>query len=362
MSDIAALPKVRALLEQGIERKLHLGAQLYVSLRGECVSHFAVGESRAGIAMKPETVSLWLSSCKPITAIAIGQLIDQGLISLDDHVDRYVPGFGSGGKEGITIRNLLTHTGGFRGADLLSENLAWRETIEGICATPLELGWTPGQKAGYHISSSWYLLGEVIQRLIASNFSDHIQKTVLGPAGMAGTWFSLSAESYAAWEPRMSIMHIMRPIPKERPFWNTAEGCASPRPGSSARGPIRDLGRFYEMLLDRDTPLLRPETLRQFVSRQRQGMFDHTFNHVVDWGFGFCIDSNRYGAETIPYGYGLHASPETFGHSGAQSSAAFADPAHGLVVAWVCNGMPGEPAHQRRARDINTAIYEELEL
>jgi CubicO group peptidase (beta-lactamase class C family) len=98
------------------------------------------------------------------------------------------------------------------------------------------------------------------------------------------------------------------------------------------------------------------------VTRQRRGLFDETFQHIVDFGLGFLINSNRYGPESVPYGYGRHASEETFGHSGSQSSSAFADPVHSLVVAWVFNGRPGERLHQRRARELNTLIYEDLEL
>jgi hypothetical protein len=62
----------------------------------------------------------------------------------------------------------------------------------------------------------------------------------------------------------------------------------------------------------------------------------------------------------MPYGYGRAATRETFGHSGNQSSCAFADPGRQLVVAWCCNGMPGERKHQQRQREINNAIYQDL--
>jgi CubicO group peptidase (beta-lactamase class C family) len=73
------------------------------------------------------------------------------------------------------------------------------------------------------------------------------------------------------------------------------------------------------------------------------------------------IDSKQYAGEHA-YGFGPHASADTFGHSGNQSSCAYADPKHGLVVAWTCNGMPGEAKHQARASAINRAIYEDLGL
>ena len=108
--------------------------------------------------------------------------------------------------------------------------------------------------------------------------------------------------------------------------------------------------------------LLSPQTIEAMVARHRVGMFDHTFRHVLDFGLGFIINSSMYGKETVPYGYGDHASPRAFGHSGAQSACAFADPEHRLVVAWVCNGQTSEPKHPQRQRAITNAIYEDLGL
>ena len=62
----------------------------------------------------------------------------------------------------------------------------------------------------------------------------------------------------------------------------------------------------------------------------------------------------------MPYSFGERASRRAFGHSGVQSSCAFADPEHGLVIAWLCNGMPGEGKHQPRQRAINDAIYADV--
>ena len=133
------------------------------------------------------------------------------------------------------------------------------------------------------------------------------------------------------------------------------------RPGSGARGPIRELGLFYETLVrKRGSTILSPQTVEALTARHRVGMYDHTFKHVIDWGLGFIINSNMYGVDSVPYGFGPHASMRTFGHSGNQSSTGFCDPEHGLVVSWVMNGMPGEARHQERARAINAAIYEDL--
>jgi CubicO group peptidase (beta-lactamase class C family) len=144
------------------------------------------------------------------------------------------------------------------------------------------------------------------------------------------------------------------------------EHAMSRRPSGNGRGPIRELGWFYQMLLQRgvrdDTRIVSPQTMEVLTARHRVGMVDETFKAKIDWGLGFIIDSKHYGEPIVPYGYGAHAGRRTFGHSGSESSCAFADPDRSLVVAWVCNGSPGDAKHQQRQHAINTAIYEDLAL
>jgi CubicO group peptidase (beta-lactamase class C family) len=91
-------------------------------------------------------------------------------------------------------------------------------------------------------------------------------------------------------------------------------------------------------------------------------LYDHTFKHTLDWCLGLIPNNNYHGVQTIPYGYGPHVSMRTFGHSGHQSSTAFADPEHRLVVALAFNGLPGEMKHDQRIRAVLPAIYEDLGL
>jgi CubicO group peptidase (beta-lactamase class C family) len=365
-----ALPKTLALLDQGRSSLLHSGAQIYASWRGEVLADHALGEARPGVPMQPDTLTLWLSAGKPITAVAIAQLVDRGWIAFDDPVSRHLPEFAQGGKDGVTIRHLLTHTAGFRDADKLAENLPWDEMIARICVTPLETGWTPGAKAGYQTLSSWFILGELIRRIDGREAGRYVRENIFEPLGMHDSWMGIPAEHIVSYGDRIGLMYFSsRSECRIHPFWNAAEDFAACRPGSGCRGPMRELGKFYEALLamasgksSPEATLVKSSTLRELTTRQREGLFDHTFQHTLDLGLGFIVNSNRYGPETVPYGYGRHASEATFGHSGSQSSCVFADPEHQLVVAWHCNGQPGEPRHQKRAREINSLIYEELGL
>lgn len=358
-----AFPRTLALLEEGRTTGLHLGAQLFVALRGRTLASLAVGERRPGEPMTTDTLLLWLSSGKPLTAIAIAQQWERGRLDLDDLVATHLPEFATGGKEGIRIRHLLTHTGGFRSADENPEQLPWDQAIQSVCSAPLEPGWIPGVTAGYHTRSSWFILAEIVRRLTGGAFSHYLREEILLPLGMSNCWVGMPPTEFKRYGPRIGTTFLTFPGPPiPSPTWDDEVDCALCRPASNARGPVEELGRLYQALLDGGHGILRPETIREFTRRHRTGVHDATFRHVIDMGLGFLINSNRYGMETVPYGYGRHASTNTFGHSGSQSSCAFADPEHGLVVAWACNGLPGEPRHQRRQRALNTAIYEDLQL
>src|SRR5688572_27488824 len=90
-----AMRDPREVLEEGGQAGLHPGAQLYVSLRGEAVMDFACGEARRGVAMRTDSLMQWFSSGKPLTALAVAQLFEKGLVRIQVPVSEYVPEFGT---------------------------------------------------------------------------------------------------------------------------------------------------------------------------------------------------------------------------------------------------------------------------
>lgn len=360
------LPRTQEGIEAGIREGLHLGAQIYVSLRGEAVADAALGENRPGEPLTRGHLMVWLSSTKPVTAVAIAQLWERGRLELDEPVAQHIPEFAANGKEGITLRHLLTHTGGIRRLDTGWPQLSWDEIVAKICAMKPEPRWVPGEKAGYHHASSWFILGEVVQRLGGRPFSVYIREEIFEPLGMADSWIGMPRERFLAYAERgrLGAMWSTEGSEPAEHGWTTEARCVNPSPGGNGFGPMRKLGRFYEMLLTRGMlngrRILSPQTIEAFTAPQRVGMTDATFKHVLDWGLGFIINSARYGAETVPYGYGHRASPRTFGHSGYRSSVSFGDPESGLAVALAFNGTPSNEAHERRVRAVLDAVYEDL--
>ena len=358
------LPKTLAVIQNGITRGLHFGVQLFVSRDLQPVVDLAIGENQPGEALTSDHILPWLSAGKPITALAVMQLVEQGLLDLDRPVCEVIPEFGQQGKENVTTRHLLTHTAGIEAVALGWPGTSWDEIIARICPVPLRAGAVAGDAHAYDPQRSWFILGEIIQRLRGRSMAEVLRTDLFEPLGMRDTWLAIPDSRYEEYESRLGRIYVAGAGELKMNHSHLQQTVTAPAPGSSCRGPIRELARFYEMLLCEGTwaghTLLSAESVRQMTARHRRGRFDQTFQHTVDFGLGLIINSNQYGVNTIPYGFGRLASPETFGHGGSQSCIGFADPEHRLAVAAVANGYPGEVPHNRRFRELLTAVYEDL--
>jgi CubicO group peptidase (beta-lactamase class C family) len=353
---------VRAIevLEEGIADGLHIGAQLYVSERGEPCVDIAMGDARDGVAMTPDTLMIWFSMTKAVTSVAVAQLWERGLFDIDDPVARHIPEFGANGKHAVTIWHLLTHTAGIPFADDILNAAPWRESreanLERIYAARLD--YAPGTRAGYHPASSMSVLGELVVRLSGQPFDEYVRNEIFLPLDMTDCWVGMPETQYEAYGDRIGLMHNtddMDPTPV--PLVDSVRAAATPMPGSNGRGPMRQFARLYEMLVgngERDgVRLLSPVTVAAISARHRTEMLDEIFGVVLDWSLGFAVDT---------FAMGRHCSRRTFGHGGHQSSVAFCDPVHDVVVAVVCNGMPGRDPHNARLDALSTAVYLDLGL
>ena len=169
------------LLEEQRERGMHDGVQLFAARKGQTLVDVAIGEAQPGVPLRTDSVMLWLSSTKPLTAMAIAQLIERGKLKLDDRVQSYIPEFANG-KESATIRQILTHTSGFPMRTVSFLRFSWDETIQTICAAPTE--WEPGAAAGYHGLSGWSILGEIVRRVDGRPIEVYLDEEIMKPLGM----------------------------------------------------------------------------------------------------------------------------------------------------------------------------------
>lgn len=353
------LTKTLDYIQSTLQQGLHIGAQICVDLNGQ-IADFCMGDDGRGKPITPQTSLLWLSAGKPLLAALAGIFFDQQILSPDTPVASIIPEFAQNGKEGVTVRHLLTHTAGIRRATNTWSSGPDVDVLSRICRSPIETGWIVGQSAGYHVASSWTLLGELLQRLSGKPLEKLMRERLLVPLGMTATRLGISPDEID--DPQFGRIMDTTANPPVVAKFDSTRYCAMIRPAGNIRGPIRDLAAFYHAMLKGGAGLLRPSTVQLLTSRQRQGAFDLTFNRPMDWGLGFMLNSAHLDSSPMPYGFGKHASKETFGHGGSQSSTGLADPNHNLALALVFNGLCGDDKHTRRINETLSRVYQDLGL
>jgi len=332
-----------AQVRYGMEKGWHTGAQVYASVGGRVLIDVAVGEARPGVPMTTATIVEWASATKAVVCVGLGLLWQRGLLDLDDPVGLHIPEFVAAGKETVTVRHLLTHTGGL--TSTITDIVPPGEMVAAICAAPMADGWILGERCAYNSVALW-IVAELISRVSGRPFVEFVRDEIFEPAGMHDSWIGMPTAAYQAERDRIAVIAGFAPSGTEA--WVTWV-----RPTGGGHGPIAELGRFYEALLD--GRLLSAPTLAEMTARQLHGVRDECLNETVDRGLGFHL-----GSSNPAHGYGSRASDQAFGHGGRTWSLAFADPPKQLVVAVYWNGMADADIHAQRLPALLDALYDDL--
>jgi len=356
------LERAVALLEEQREQGLHDGAQLFVARRGQPLLDVAIGEAQPGVPLRTDSLMLWFSSTKPLTAVAIAQQVERRTLKLDDRVQRFIPEFANS-KEAATIRHVLTHTAGFPMLTFPFLRYGWEDAIRKICEEPAE--WEPGTAAGYHALSGWCILGEIVRRVDGRPIELYLEEELFRPLGMDDTSIGLSEARVAALGDRVSRVSA-KANERESAIleaWNDPRARPRVLPGGNGYGPAHDLGRFYVALWNGGewggTRVLNRETVELFTAVHRTGMVDRVFTLgagmevAPTWGLGFVKGTD----EPLVHQFGSRCTAAAYGHSGARTSVGFVEPTRDLVVAIVTNGAPSDVENARRLCDISDAIH-----
>lgn len=212
-----------------------------------------------GTPVTPETAFMYFSVTKLFTAAAVMQLVERGVVGLDDPVDRHLSLPISREGAGITIRHLLAHTSGL--SNPLPISWVHLETEEGpsledltmrlIRANP-KLRFEPGARYGYS-NLGYLVLGLVLERRTGQSFEEYVRQHLLEPLGMRDTGFDLDGKVLATGYYRRSSMvnQAMRLVVDRRLYGPRAGRFGSFRrflvdgaPYGGLVGSCRDLARF----------------------------------------------------------------------------------------------------------------------
>jgi CubicO group peptidase (beta-lactamase class C family) len=244
---------------------LRAGAPAGMKFAGEARSetHSTAGE---------ETAWHWASITKTFTAIAIMQLRDRGRLALDDPVVRFVPELRDvhGPVESVTIRHLLTHSGGFRGPTFPwggdrpwhpFEPAKWSQVAAMLPYT--ELLFPPGTRHRYS-NLGVVFLGQVIERLSGDDYEVYVDKNILKPLGMHRSYFDRAP------------YHLLRL--RAGGYYRTAKGLSAAPfdfdtgitvSNGGLNAPLPDMVRYLRFLAgERNDDVLARSTLEEMWRKQ----------------------------------------------------------------------------------------------
>lgn len=229
------------------------------------------------VPVTPNTVFRLASISKPITAVAVMQLVEQGKIKLDAPIQQYVPMFPAK-RWTITVRHLLSHTSGVRHYQSLAEINSTRhytnlvDTLEIFKDSPLLF--EPGTQFSY-TTYGFNLLGIAVETASGERFVDYIRKHIFEPVGI---------NSIQADDVYRIIPHRARGYRRNH---GQLENCAladtsNKIPGGGLVGTPSDLVRFAIALMQ--GKLLKPETVNLMFTPQKLANGKQT-----EYGLGWAV-------------------------------------------------------------------------
>jgi len=334
----AIAPRMQTYVDKGEVA----GVVTLIATRSEVIHLAAVGKTDLAKDRRMRTDDIfWIASMsKPITAVCIAILSDEGKLSFDDPLMKYLPEFTGitvteNGKpvkpnRAITLRDVMTHTSGLGEMMDREPHLTLAETSKMLAQRPLRF--QPGSRWSYS-TAGIDVLGRVVEVVSGQPFDQFLKKRVLDPLGMKDTSFWLKDEGlprYATSYQWNGQTHKLEEtsIPY---MYKTAvtDRARPPLGGAGLFSTAEDIARFYQMMLGKGSfqghRILKPETVAEMTRKQ---IGDLNARPGMPWGLGFCVveDPSKMAANTI-------LSPNSFGHGGAFSTESWADPAKGVV--WI---------------------------
>lgn len=250
------------------------------------------------------------------TTSAVMILMEEGELRLDDEVERFIPEFCGTDKEGITIRELLTHTSGMTAwTDLYAQASSPDEITRVIAKTPLE--YKTGTAVVYSCIG-FITLGLVVAKVAGEPMDRFLTERVFGPLGMEDTCFNpsydlrerIAATEYCKWRGRILVGEV-----HDENAW--AMGGVSGNAGLFSTA--EDLSLFAEMLLHKGTlkgvSIFSPRTVDAMTC-------DHTgAGFAENRGLGWLIRGSGVKSSS-----GDLMSPKAFGHTGFTGTSIWIDP------------------------------------
>jgi CubicO group peptidase (beta-lactamase class C family) len=311
------------------------GAVTVVATRDKVLEIDTVGQADIAnnIPMKPDSMFWIASMTKPITGTAIMMLVEEGKISIDDPVSKYIPELAhlktsDGVERVVTLKHLLTHSSGM--ADVTSEQSKAAHTLADLVPyyTLQSLHFEPGSKWQY-CQSGINTLGRIVEIASGQSYPEFLQKRLFDPLGLKNTTFYPTTEQQA----RLAKSYKLTDGKLDEAPIGFLQGRT---PDSHDRVPAAngglfstgtDYARFLQMILNNGEldghRYLKPESVKTMTTVQ-SGDLVTGFTPGNGWGLAWCVVRE-------PQGVSAMLSPGSCGHGGAYGTQAWIDKEKGMV-------------------------------
>ncbi|MBX3421674.1 MAG: beta-lactamase family protein [Pirellulaceae bacterium] len=322
--------KIEQALRPFIDDNTVAGIVAMVAGPDEVLSQVVLGKAdiESDRPMQPDSIFWIASMSKPVTAVCIMQMVDEGKLSLDDPIAKHLPDMSQlktsdGQPAEINIRHLLTHTSGM--AELPFQSAYTDATLADVAAryANVRVSFTPGSRWQYS-QTSINTAGRIVEVLSGMSFDQYVHQQVCQPLGMVDTAFYLShsqaerlAKAYSTTPEglkRTSIILIPGGSPTDRSHY--------PAPNGGLFSTAGDYLRFCQMLLGggqlKGQRILSERSVKE-LRTIATGDLKTGFTEGNGWGIGCCVIRE-------PQGVTATLSPGTFGHGGAYGTQAWIDP------------------------------------
>lgn len=344
-------------------------AGLLVARGGKSAGAHLFGRQAAALDAPPirsDAIFLIASITKPMVGAAVLQLVERGLLTLDERVEEFLPKFGKHSKHSITIRNLLTHTSGLpdmlpRNRELRVANAPLSEFISDI------YGITPDFPAGRGVqyqSTGFAILGQIIHELTGKSCPQYLHDEFFEPLGMHDTVLGAPDSWFEGESPHVARIAGLR-LTEEQALettwnWHSRYWRQLGAPWGGLLTTPADLAKYAQMWLRNGEydgrRYLSPATVEAATRNQLESMKEVPADdrRCRPWGLGWRLNWAAHSAN-----FGDFLSPSAYGHWGATGTALWIDPARDAICVFLTT-QPQEPTGKYLSR-LSNAVCAALE-
>ena len=309
----------------------------------DCGSYLAqAGYRQKSKLLKMEKHSLHrtASIAKSITAVAIMQLVERGVLNLDVPIQQYLPEYPKKPEGDITIRQLLKHTSGVKHYSSYWDGISFTHYDNMIHALDefkdRPLGFVPGTSYEY-TTYGYTILGAIIEKVMGVSYAEHMSNNVLIPAGMENTYVEESDKEYN----NKSGLYIKL---AGRYIKSPKTDLSVKVPGGGFITTAEDLLLFGKAILDHT--LLDSSTFSQMVT----GL--DTLKRGLPYGFGWFVMEDEWRGRIIQHG-GSQSGTSTFLRIYLDEK---------IVVASMANNFGSDNEVMFLARDLSSLAFNRKNL